>query len=258
MMLGHGPEDRHRLAAAAAVDARGGGRARGQGRAAGVEAAAARDPGRVGRLAGEDLGLQVVDLGDHREQRPGVGMAGVGQHGLGRALLDDPAQVHDGQPVGDVPGQAEVVGDDQDGQAEVADQAEQQGQDLAPDRGVQAGHRLVGHQHARLQGQRPGDHHPLALAAGQLVGVGEEEPPRRAQAAAGQGLLDQRLLVALGTVDAQPLGHRLVHRLARVQGPGGVLEDQLDLAAVGLEGGGATADRLAPVQDLAAGRLDQA
>jgi hypothetical protein len=59
---------------------------------------------------------------------------------------------------------------------------------------------------------------------------------RRAQAAAGQGVGDQRLLVALDAVDAQALGHRLVHRLARVEGPGGVLEDQLDLAAVGLEG----------------------
>jgi hypothetical protein len=175
MMLGHTPQDGHGLGAAAVVDASLGGLAGGQGRAAGVEAAAAGDQGRVGRLAGEDLLLDVVDLGDDRQQGPGVGVAGVGQHGLGRALLDDAAQVHHGQPVGDVPGEAEVVGDDQDGQAEVADQAEQQGQDLTPDRGVEAGHGLVGDQHARLQGQCPGDHHPLALAAGQLVGIGEGE-----------------------------------------------------------------------------------
>jgi hypothetical protein len=130
MMLGHTPQDGHGLGAAAVVDARLGGLAGGQGRAAGVEAAAAGDQGRVGRLAGEDLLLDVVDLGDDRQQGPGVGVAGVGQDGLGRALLDDAAQVHHGQPVGDVPGQAEVVGDDQDGQAEVADQAEQQSQDL--------------------------------------------------------------------------------------------------------------------------------
>ena len=62
------PQDGHGLGAAAVVDARPGGLAGGQCRAAGVEAAAAGDPGRVGRLTGEDLGLQMVDLGDDRQQ----------------------------------------------------------------------------------------------------------------------------------------------------------------------------------------------
>jgi hypothetical protein len=44
----------------------------------------------------------------------------------------------------------------------------------------QDGHGLVGDQHARLEGQRPGDHHPLALAAGQLVGVAGRAAGRQA------------------------------------------------------------------------------
>ena len=63
MVLGQAAEDGHGLVAAAVVHARPGGRARGQGRAAGVEAAAARDPGGVGRLAGQDLGLGVATSG---------------------------------------------------------------------------------------------------------------------------------------------------------------------------------------------------
>ena len=75
MMLGQAAEDGHGLVAAAVVHPRLGGRPRGQGRAAGVEAAAARDPGRVGRLAAEDRGVvEVADLGDDREQGPGVGV----------------------------------------------------------------------------------------------------------------------------------------------------------------------------------------
>jgi hypothetical protein len=224
VVLGHAAQDGHLFVAAAVVHARLGGRARGQRRAAGVEAAAARDQGGVGGLAGEDLVLQVVDLGHDREQGPGVGVAGGGQDGLGRSLLDDPAQVHDGQPVGDVPGQAEVVGDDQDGQAEVADQAQQQGQDLAPDRGVEARHRLVGHQHARLQGQRPGDHHPLALAARQLVRVAGG--PAGGQADLLQQLPDpsRGLLVGDLVVQLDGLGDLVADPADGVEGVHGPLE----------------------------------
>jgi hypothetical protein len=44
-----------------------------------------------------------------------------------------------------------------------------QRQDLAPDRGVEAGDRLVGQQQRRLQRHGRGDQHALALPTGQLV-----------------------------------------------------------------------------------------
>ena len=47
----------------------------------------------------------------------------------------------------------------------------QQVEDLAADRDVQRGHWLVEHQEARTDADGPGDRHPLALAAGQLVGI---------------------------------------------------------------------------------------
>jgi hypothetical protein len=90
------------------------------------------------------------------------------------------------------------------------------------------------------------------------VRVGEEEAARRPQAAAGQGVLDQRLLVAADAVDAEPLSDRLVHRLARVERAGRVLEDELDLPPVGLQRAGALADRPAAVPHLTGGRPDQA
>ena len=48
----------------------------------------------------------------------------------------------------------------------------QQVQDLSLDGHVQRGHRLVADDELGLQGQRPGDAHPLAAAAVQLVGIG--------------------------------------------------------------------------------------
>ncbi len=50
---------------------------------------------------------------------------------------------------------------------EVVDQVE----DLRLHRHVEGSGRLVGYQHVGAVGQRHGDHHALALAAGELVGV---------------------------------------------------------------------------------------
>ena len=138
-----------------------------------------RQPGgtsdRIGRLAGEDLLLDLLLLGHDRQQRLRVRVLRVGEHLLGAAELDDPAEVHHGDAVGDVPRQAEVVGDGDDREPALVDERPQQRQDLAADRGVERGHRLVGEQQLRLERDRAGDQHPLALAARDLVRVAGDE-----------------------------------------------------------------------------------
>ena len=202
-------------------------------RAARVEAAAGRDARRVGRLAGEDLRRHPLALGHDRQQRARVRMARVRQQLLGRPLLDDPAEVHDRDPVGDVPREPEVVGDDEDRDAGLAHQPEHQREDLAAHRGVEAGDRLVRHEQPRLEHHRAGDHHALALAAGHLVRVaGAKKRSGGRRPGARERLGDPRLLVAGRLLDPQPLGHRLVDRLAHVERAGRVLEDHLHAAAV--------------------------
>jgi hypothetical protein len=66
------------------------------------------------------------------------------------------------------------VGDEQHRQAEPLAQVGQQVDDLRLDRHVERGHRLVGDDEARLDGERAGDADPLPLPAGELV----REPPR--------------------------------------------------------------------------------
>ena len=171
---GRGAGDRRErevLAAAALLDPEPRRLARRDERAARVEAAAGRDARRVGRLAGEDLRLHLRRLRDDREQRARVGMARVAEQLLGRALLDDPAEVHDRDPVGDVPGQPEVVRDDEDRHARLAHEPQHQREDLAAHRRVEARDRLVGDEQRRLEHHRAGDHDALALAARDLVGV---------------------------------------------------------------------------------------
>ena len=116
-------------------------------RAAGMEAAAGRDAGRVRRLADQDLLLHLAaprapPTAAHACRGAGATRRIVG----GRTDLDDAAEVHHRDAVGDVPGQPEVVGDDEDRHVLVAHEVEQEAEDLAPHGGVEARHRLVGHQ----------------------------------------------------------------------------------------------------------------
>ena len=104
-------------------------------------------------------------------------MLGCGEHALDRAVLDDLAVVHHADAVGDLAHDAEVVGDEQHRHAEPLLRVLEQLEDLRLHRDVERGGRLVGDQQVRLVRQRHGDHHALALAAGELVRIAAQ--PRR-------------------------------------------------------------------------------
>ena len=89
-------------------------------------------------------------IGDRRggEQRLRIGM-----HDLPRQItrlreLDDLAEIHHRDAVGDAAHEREVVGDEHVGQAELALQPAQQVDDLRLDRYVERRHRLVAHHDA--------------------------------------------------------------------------------------------------------------
>ena len=99
----------------------------------------------------------------------GVGRVGgqlVRLAGLVQAAVED-----DADAVGERAGVEEVVGDDQRGDR---DPGEDVGELFANGRsrvGVERRQRLVEQQHGRVAGERAGDGHPLALAAGQAPGL---------------------------------------------------------------------------------------
>jgi hypothetical protein len=64
-----------------------------------------------------------------------------------------------------LPTHGSIVGDDDDGRAEVAVRRPERGKDLLRGLAVQLAGRLVGEQHLGLIGQRDPDGHPLLLAA---------------------------------------------------------------------------------------------
>ena len=150
---------------------------------------------------------------------------------VGVAVLDDVPEVHDRDPVRDVPDDAEVVRDEEVGEVEVLLEALEQVQDLRLDRDVERRDRLVADDQLRRERQRPGDADPLPLAARELVRVAVVV--LGVQADAVHELLDAPLRVALGLVDPERRADDRADRLARVERRVRVLEDHLHLAPVG-------------------------
>ena len=70
--------------------------------------------------------------------------------------------------VGDLHRLLLVVGDEHGRDVDLVVQAAQPGAQLGADVGVERAERLVEQQHARLDGERAGQRHALALAAGEL------------------------------------------------------------------------------------------
>ena len=231
-------------------------------RAAGAEGAAARRVQRARDIAGEHDAL--VGAGDLRirdrdggQKRLGIRVQGMVIDLVGVGQLDHLAEVHDGDAVGDMAHDQQIVGDEQIGQAEFFLQLGEHVDDLRLDRHVQRGDRLVADDEVRVDRERAGDADALALAAGKFVGVAGGMLGVEADIAHE---LENALLPFL------PAGVELMHvqRLADDVGDGhagveggiGILEDHGGLVAEGLDIG-LGLDLPALVEDFAAGGLVQ-
>lgn len=117
------------------------------------------------RRGGQDPGP--VDVGDELRH---VVVGRVGEDLLGGADLDDPAVPHHRDPVAEPHGLVQVVGDEDDGLAQLALKFQELVLDLPADEWVQRREGLV-HQHDVGVGREgAGQPDPLSHAAGELVG----------------------------------------------------------------------------------------
>ena len=189
------------------------------------------------------------------QQHAGVGVGGVGEHGMGRALLDDAAVLHDGDVVCNPADHVEVVADQQEGEAAAGAFLGQEIEDAGLDGDVQRGGGLVGDQELGVVGESHGDHDALALAAAQLVREGLQAGDGIREADAGEEGGDGGLGGA-GAVKGKRLAHLAADAVQRVQARHRLLKDHAGDAAPGAaEGGGAGQRHVLPVQHHAAGGL---
>ena len=210
-----------------------------------------------GHVPGEDDALAVgggvgVGGGRGRQESGRVGVPGMPVNLFTGTGLGDPAQVHDGDGLADVPDDFEVVGDEQVGQAEVGLEVGEEVEDLGLDGDVEGGDGFVADDELGAQGQGAGDADALALAAGEFGGepvvvLGVEADARHEFL---DGLL--ALIAGGGLVDGEGVADDRADPAAGVEGAVGVLEDHLDLAADRLHGAaGQVGDVAALEVDLA-------
>ena len=109
------------------------------------------------------------------------GCLGFGVDLRGGPDLDDLAEVHDRDPVAEELRRREVVGDVDVGEVELVLELDHQLEDLRPDAHVEHRDRLVGDQDVGPEDDRPGEHRPLLLAAGEVGRVLVDELRRRAR-----------------------------------------------------------------------------
>ena len=161
-------------------------------------------------------------------------MDAVGDELVAVGQFDQFAQVHDADAVGDVLDDAEVMRDEQVGQAHFGLQVLEHIDDLRLDGNVQRRDRLVADDELGVDGQRTGDADALALPARKLmrvaVGVLAVEPDALQQA---DDAVVAVLVVFGQLVDVQALADNIADGHARVQAGVGVLEHDLHAAAVG-------------------------
>ena len=158
-------------------------------------------------------------------------MQRVFEQRFARRVFHDLAQVHHGDLVAEVLHHAEVVRDEEVGQAELLLQRAQQVEDLRLDGDIERRDRLVADHQLGLGRERPRDADTLALPAGELVGeqvhlVGAQADLLEERAAAFAALVFRSDVHAL---------HRFSHDGAgphpRVERGIGVLKDHLHLVA---------------------------
>src|SRR5229473_2460983 len=197
-------------------------------RAAWVKRAAGRRVRGRRHVAGEHDALPLDPGIGHRhggEERRRVGVARGGVQGCRGGPLDDLAEIH----------HREVMGDEEVSELPPLLQVGQQVQHLRLDGDVERAHRLVEHEELRLDRQGAGDTHPLALAARQLVRVALGEARVEAH------LLEQRQDATFGlgpadeTMDRERLGEGLPHGHAGIEGAVGVLKHDLHPPPQGAE-----------------------
>ncbi len=227
--------------------------------ATGMKAAAGGRIDRVGRIARDRrLFSAVVRIhrGHRGEQGLGVGVPRVLEDRLRRADLGHLAEIHHHHAIGHEAHDVEVVGDEDEGEAERPLEIEQQVEHLRLDRLVERGNRLVEDEEARLERERAGDVDALALAARDLVRIApgearrlEPDPMEQVVGARDRGAPPQ-------SVHARAEGDGVLDRQPRIERGVAVLEHHLHLLAERPEVEGARAHRLAVEQDLAAIKRD--
>ena len=162
-----------------------------------------------------------------------VGMELLGERTRGFAFLHHRAAAHDGDAVGHVGDNGEVVRNQEQAHAVLVDQVAQQLQNLLLQHHVERGRRLVGDQELGLERAGDGNDDALPLAAGKLMRIARQRELGFRQPDPVEHLSRTvfRIPPARAGVPADALRNLLADRLHRVQRRHWLLEHHADVVA---------------------------
>ena len=126
--------------------------------------------GTAPRRAAETRGIRRRGPRTRAEESARVGMPGAREELTHRRALHDLARVHDENAVRGLRHDAEVVGDEKNGERELVPELEKKVEHLRLHGDVERRRRLVGDEKARAAGEGEGEERALAHPAGELVG----------------------------------------------------------------------------------------
>ena len=160
-------------------------------------------------------------------------MDGSIHHLPGGTLLDDPAEVHDGNPIRQHHRTGQIMGDDQNSETP-APKIINEFEDAGAHRDVEHRDRLVSDQQPGRQRDRGSDGDPLTLPTRKLMRIAVQHRVRRRQTYPLKRLADDRCaFTAWHPVDAQTLFDDCPNSKPGVERVIGILMDQLDSPAIG-------------------------
>ena len=152
----------------------------------------------------------------------------VGEDLVRLSLLDDFARAHDGDAVGHVPNDAEVVRDEEVAQTEALLQARQEIQNLRLHGDVEGRRGFVADDEPRLHRERPGNGDALALSAREGVRKTLGRAFRQSRLAKQfSDPFEAFLGRPFGVERDHALFERFAHRHAWIEGREGILKDDL-------------------------------
>ena len=193
-------------------------------------AAVAVEEAEVGWCAPQPCALQ-RRIG-HRhgvEQQARIGMAGAIVDSTRLAHLDDMPAIHDRDLVSHFAHDGQVVSDEQIGELEFLLQRLEQRDDLRLGAHVEGRDRLVADDEIRIDRQRPGNDHALALPAREFVRVAAHHRRVEMDELEQFGHPLAPLARRHGAVDGERLGEDRLDRHARMQARIGVLQHELHM-----------------------------
>src|SRR6266446_8434061 len=184
--------------------------------------------------ADRQLLMSIVGVRRQRRGKKGlrVGVERLGAQFEAVGEFDDLPEIHDGDPVADMGHRRQIMADKEIADPERLLQMLQLVHDLRADRNIERRDRFIEDDQTRMRRQRSRYRDPLALATAELM----REEPRHLRLEPDQfenfrHALAQRFAREVG-VNLQRLGHDVADPHARTERAVGVLEHDLDFAAV--------------------------